>query len=1022
MAGRLARIRIGLGASCGLLVALAAPLSTAQAPRLPLLHFAIPAGSLQAALVAYASQTGQQLLYSTELVAGRRAAALRGDYAADEALGRLLEGTGLGVRRVSATMLVLHPEDGTAGPPAIPDVRGSGVTDAPRDAAALDVRDGDPAPSIAHPDDIVVTGTHIRGRNPGTPPVTTIGRDEMDRRGQATVAQALQALPGNFGGMATEQSALAFADPTGSNGGYSTGVDLRGLGADATLVLVNGQRIAGSGTMGAFADLSSIPTGALDHVEVLMDGASAIYGSDAVGGVVNILLRRHFEGAETRARFGGVTAGGKRDLQLDQTFGRQWQGGGVMLSYEYSRTGRLASADRAFARSSDSRLLGGTDHRSIASLPGNVIGFDPVTGALEVTHAIPGGQDGTHLDPGDFIAGATNLQNTRIDTDLIPRQVRHSAYATLDENLSDAVRLSADAHYSHRAFDVRLPGSVGVVQIGSANPWFVSPTGAASDLIAYAFAPEIGPIRNHGTAEALSTSLGLDADLGAGWKARGHAAFAQEREANILDHVVNSAALAEAVGAVPDDPATAFSTRVDGFFNPYGTGGANSRAILDFVGGGRSTSRTRARVWTGHADADGTLFTLPGGLVKLAVGGDVRRETFRARGSSLLSSDTPVPTASVSGAQVIEGVFAELRVPLVGPANALPAVRRLDLSIAGRVEHYSSFGTTANPKVGISWVPVEGLTLRSSYGTSFRAPNLRELKDAQQVSVTTLQRGADTTVPVIQLSGGNPGLKPEKAHSWTAGFDLAPTIVPHLSIGATWFRTVFSRRIATPANANFDQALVDPTLAPFVRNLSPLTSAADLATIEALLASPAFAGSNSFPASSIAAIIDTRFVNTGKVDVSGIDLTASYEIPAGSSRFDVTANGTYLIHYREQVTPTSPAIDKRDRVGEPVDLRGRLGLGWTRGAASAELGLNYVAPYHDLVGDRIASWKTVDLELGYTVPKDHGAASGLEIALAATNLFAAAPPFYDSPIGVGYDATNADALGRFVSLQLTKRW
>jgi len=1005
-----------------MMLALAAPLSTAQAPRLAVTHFAIPAGSLQAALVEYASATGQQLLYSTELVAGRRTAALRGDYEADAALDRLLRGSGLVARRINATMLLIHRDDGTPDPTTRGRERSDAATGADPDPARSPLAIAQAAPGMAYPDEIVVTGTHIRGRNPGTPPVTTIDRSDLERRGYGSVAQALQALPGNFGGMATEQSSLTFADPTSSNGGYSTGVDLRGLGADATLVLVNGQRIAGSGTMGAFADLSSIPTGALDHVEVLMDGASAIYGSDAVGGVVNILLRRHFEGAETRARLGSVTQGGKRDIQLDQTIGHQWGSGGVMLSYEYSDNGRLASGDRGFSRSADSRPYGGTDHRQIVSLPGNIIGFDPETGALGVTYAIPGGQDGTHLAPGDFIQGATNLQNQRIATDLIPRQVRHSVYATLDQQLSDAVRLTVDARYAHRAFDARLPGSAALLQITASNPWFVSPTGATSDLIAYSFAPELGPIDNHGTAEALSSSIGLDADLGKGWKARGYAAFAQEREFNKADHLVNSAALNEALGTVPDDPDTAFSTGADGFFNPYGTGSANSRAILDFVGDGYSISRTRSQVWTGHVDADGSLFELPGGAVKLAIGGDVRRENFQARGESLVSGDTPLPTTRVGGAQWVEGAFAELHVPIVGSSNALRGLRRLDLSLAGRVEHYPSFGTTANPKVGLSWVPLDGLTLRSSYGTSFRAPNLRQLRNVQQVSVATLQRADGATVPVIQLSGGNPDLKPETARSWTAGFDLAPAAVPHLTLNATWFRTVFRRRIETPVSGDFANALVDPTLAPFVQRVSPLTDASDLATVQQLLASPDFSGGNSFPATSIAAIIDTRYVNTGKVDVTGIDLTLGYEIPAGSNRFQLSANGTYLLHYREQVTPTSPTIDERDRVGEPVDLRGRLGLGWTRGSANAELGLNYVAPYHDLAGNRIASWTTVDLELGYTIPKDHGAASGLEIALAATNLFDEAPPFYDSPVGAGYDAANADALGRFVSLQLTKRW
>lgn len=1018
-----------LRGGCAIGLVLAALPSVAQAKPAPaMFSFRIAAGSLQHALVTFASVTGEQLLYSTDLVAGRQAPKLDGRLSVDQALDRLLDGTGLVAQRVGPRMIVLRPRDAPGRGPA--DAGSGAEAGAATPAEAVATASGDQGPAaildsgsatVPARDDIIVTGTHLRGGAAGSPPVERLTRDDLDRRGFASVAQALQALPGNFGGMANEQSALAFADSSGSNGGFATGVNLRGLGAGATLVLVNGQRLGGSGTKGAFADVTSIPTGALDRVEVLMDGASAIYGSDAVGGVVNILLKRHFKGAETRVRFGSVTGGGKRDVQIDQTLGKQWSTGGVMLSYEYDQSGRLASADRAFARSTDSRSLGGTDHRYVYSLPGNVLGFNPVTGALGVAYAIPSGQDGKSLTPRDFVAGKTNLQNARIDTDLIPRQVRHSVYATLDQDVGAGLHLTADARYAHRAFDARLAGSAAIVQVTAANPYFVSPTGARSDLIAYSLAPELGPINTHGYAEALATSLGLDADLGPGWKLRSYAAFAQEREFNESRNLVNTAALAEATGSIPDTPATPFSTARDGFFNPYGTGKSNSAAILDFVGEGYSRSRTRSQVLTAHIDADGSLFSVPGGTVRLAVGGDVRRETFRRSGESLLSTVRPVATANVAASRLIEAGFVEAQVPIVGTGNAMPLIRRLDVSLAARIEQYDDFGTTTNPKVGVAWVPLAGVTLRSSFGTSFRAPNLRELRDPEQYSVTTLTRGG-TSVPVIQLSGGNPGLTPEKAQSWTAGVDIDPAAIPHFHLNATWFSSVFKQRVATPASANFANALSDPTLAPFVQLVSPNSNAADLARVTALLGDPAFTGGNSFPPASIAAIIDTRYVNTGKVEVSGIDLTASYTLPIGANQVTVSGNGSYLLRYREQVTPSSTSVDRINRVGQPVDLRGRLSVGWSRGAVNALLGLNYVAPYRDLLGNPIHAWKTLDLQLGYRAPEESGALNGLSIALSARNLLDQAPPFYDSPVGVGYDAANADALGRYVSIQLTKRW
>ncbi|MCR4532822.1 TonB-dependent receptor plug domain-containing protein, partial [Acinetobacter venetianus] len=149
-------------------------------------------------------------------------------------------------------------------------------------------------------DEVVVTGTHIRGVAPGASPVVSVDRDAIDRRGFATVADTLAALPQNFAGLATPAATSTGVDTTSQNAGRATTINLRGLGPDATLVLVNGRRMAGAGGRGDLADVSSIPTAAVERIDVLLDGASALYGADAVAGVVNIILRNDFDGAETR--------------------------------------------------------------------------------------------------------------------------------------------------------------------------------------------------------------------------------------------------------------------------------------------------------------------------------------------------------------------------------------------------------------------------------------------------------------------------------------------------------------------------------------------------------------------------------------------------------------------------------------------------------------------------------------------------------------------------------------------------
>ena len=774
--------------------------------------------------------------------------------------------------------------------------------------------------------------------------------------------------------------------------------------------------------MGDFSDVSSIPTGAVERVDVLLDGASAIYGSDAVGGVVNITLRGRFDGMETRARMGSVTSGGARDWQIEETVGKRWSNGGVMLSYEYDLRTALASSDRYFAQSADSRPLGGTDHRYYLSVPGNILGIDPVTGAFGPLYAIPAGQNGRSLSPSDFEPGVVNLENFREGVDLIPRQERHSVYAVLSQDLGDTIHLSIDGRYSHRAFDAASVASATIGTVTSANPWFVSPDGANADLFAYSFGRELGASRNHGYAAALSTSGSVVADLNGGWQIEAYGAFAQERDYARTDNIVNNAYLSEALGTTPDDPSTSFSTAKDGFFNPYGNGSSNSRAILAFVGSGYTETRSLSRVYSGNVQADGPLLRLPAGPVRLAVGGDVRRESFTTGGADFIDDPLPDSLEQVGGARVIEAAFAELHIPLVGPANAMSGLRKLDISAAVRAEHYDDFGTTTNPKVGLSWVPVDGMTLRATYGTSFRAPNLVELNQRESITTTTLERADGTLVPVIQLSGGNRGLKPETARSFTAGVDLAPKSIPHFRLDATFFSTVFRHRIDTPAAAQFSEALTDGDLAPFVRAVSPTTNAEDLGYVMSLLASPAATGVNSYPATAIGAVVDTRYVNTGKEDVSGVDATIAYAIPVGASRFNLAANASYLLRYRQQFTPTALSVDLLDEPGEPVHLKGRVTAGWTKGDLAAQIGMNYVNRYRDLLGNRIRAWTTFDLNLSWQPKSDKLWLKGFTASLTAQNLFNRAPPFYDSRIGTGYDAANADALGRFIALQLSKSW
>jgi hypothetical protein len=282
-------------------------------------RFDIPAGPLARTLPAFARQSGQQILYPSALVADRASASLSGDYSVETALALLLRDTGLTYRRSRPNVFVLIDPSQRA------------------EAEQLEA---------VQLDEVVVTGSLLRGVLDGPSPVVVVSRDQIDRDGHATVAQALAALPQNFAGTANDATLSNGGDRSCTNANYSNGVNLRGLGSDATLVLVNGRRIAGTGSKGDFADVSSIPTAAVERIDVLLDGASALYGADAVGGVVNIILKSRFDGAESRLRVGGTSDGGAEEVLLSHSGGFNWASGGIVAAYEFHDRGELRAADR----------------------------------------------------------------------------------------------------------------------------------------------------------------------------------------------------------------------------------------------------------------------------------------------------------------------------------------------------------------------------------------------------------------------------------------------------------------------------------------------------------------------------------------------------------------------------------------------------------------------------------------------------------------------------------------------------
>lgn len=1007
----------GLLLGSAAMVVMAGP-AWAAAPAEAQVSVRIAAGPLDATILSLATQAQVRILFSRDLVAGKRAAKLEGRFSAAQALDQLLAGSGIEVQIAKPGVLVLRP----ARQPVSTTPRSSSPPTSPRDVrrAPQLVAQADGDAMTTQLSEIVV-GSHIRGVKDDPSPRVVLNRSEIDRAGYATVAEALTALPQAYGGTTSDDAGLAGTDPTTTNANRSTAVNLRGLGADATLVLINGRRMAGAGLMGDFADISSIPLAAVARIEVLLDGASALYGSDAVGGVVNVVMREHYEGAETRARIGGSTRGDLGQRQFAQTFGRGWASGSVLVSGEYQRRNGLMAVRRDYAGDADLRRFGGTDHRLYYSQPGTILGVDPVTFALEPIYAVPTGQDGTNLKPSDFLSGQRNLANWRKTMSLLPTQERGSLYIAGSQEFGKRVTLTADARYSDRRYHDYSVAPQTTMLVGRNNPYFVSPNGASSNYVAYSFLNETPGLKSTGEVQSRGLSLGAKVRLAGDWRLDAYVQHAEEIATSRYTTMINSTFLNEALGNTPDNPATAYNAIRDGYFNPFIGTGRNNQAVLDFVTSGWETRRTVGRLDTASITADGALLRLPAGAVRLAVGAQYREEHLKTIGLSLASGVTPVANFSRFGERSVSALFAEVRAPLFGPDNRRPGLERLDLSLAVRREHYEGGATSTVPKLGLVWSPVSNWNVKATYGESFRAPSLGELTDAQRTTPVNISVGSNTVLTLLRY-GGNPDLQPETAKSWTTGLEYAPEARPDIRLNATLWDTAFEGRIGQPAINNLSTVLTAPDLAPFRQFITPTTNPADLALVKELLKQATSAAAGLYAPEAYLAIADARYVNTGDFQVRGLDVTGTYGLRVAGNPVIISGNLSWLLSYKRKITAAAQGVELAGTAEYPADLRARLSATWSRGPYSVTASLNHIGDLHTVAGPRIPAQTTADLQFQVAPKVQAGLFKGLVVALTVQNLFDSDPPFYDAPVGVGYDPANYEPTGRVVAVQLTKSW
>ena len=816
--------------------------------------------NLETALIQLAQQRNISIIYNSKFLKGKKSPKVNGYFSTKELLQKLLIGSGYTFEVDRKGNFYIRKKSFKA-------------------VSSIKISNDDDADKITDNtlkninieeeifDNIVSTGSHIKGVGTVGSQALTFDREKIDQQGYATLPQFIQSLPQNFnGGISETTSQLSFANGAGNNQNDGMGINLRGLGNVSTLVLLNGQRLAPSGINGSFVDISMIPLSAIEQVEVLSDGASAIYGSDAIGGVVNFKLRKDYSGAETRIRYGLATEGGLEEIVIGQTLGKVWERGQGLISYEYYHRNALDAQDRSFTKD--------------APKP----------------------------------------------NDLLPEQGRHNIFLSGGYYLNKNLEILTTAHYNDRS-------------------------SKRNQFLTLSVPPDFKRSKTKQYGGTLGAILDLENNFGSDWRSE----------------IVGSYSHSEYITKIRDQDEP-----------------ENSSLIFNRVSENISV----------NLNLDGSLFSLASGDIKLATGIHFRHDSFGDMDLAVNQSLIQLPINDSS--HNVIALYGELYLPIVGLQNRKTGIEKLEISISGRYERYSDFGSSTNPKIGVSYSPTKGINIRGTYSTSFRAPLLEELDETSNFAILLNNIPNDMsdtgTSLVIQLAGpGNSNLKPETAKIWTLGFDLQPMAVPNLKVSATYFNINYKDRIDLVRFGLFT-ILTDPNSTPFADFNGPDSALFALIENYQLLNFtffPGFGPPANFQDADV--VFDGRKQNLSRNKVAGFDFVFSYAFDTkNTGRWDFSFGGTYLLNFLKQAGKETPVIDVIGTVDNPVSLQLHSNISWSHKGFLANLMINYIDDYVDnrtTINVPVSSWTTANLNISYhTADRFSGWLGDLVFSISVVNI------------------------------------
>ena len=930
---------------------------------------------------------------------------------------------------------------------AIPTIAQAQETLPPPEVEAGVAPQASPSDETTRQGDIVITGSRIR-RNPLDldAPVVFVDQADIQKTGLSSINDVLQRLPSSGGGLNSKFNNSGNLGNPPDGGGVGAGaaeIDLRYLGSRRVLVLVDGMRYvngaSASGVPGS-TDLNSIPESAIERVEVLQDGASAIYGSDAIAGVVNIITKSRQAGLIASAQYGqyGQGDGETQNYQLS------WGNGGngpiqVVVGGNYVKQDPVSTADRALTRfpfpyaESCDVIRGGAQ-------VGGCSGFLPngryAVFGQDLTLIAPVlNRPSTPADFRNFVSPADRFNFGPFNFIQIPLE-RLGGFANVRAELSDSVNLSVKAIVNRRKSKNQaapLPFGVGVAAgltpvldsivvdaTNPFNPFGVDLDSTNTDFVLRRFV-EGGPRRFSQTVDTVYTTATLDGRVSlfnSDWFWDVNAIYGRNKAKQTMLGNINSDRLRRALGPVADCTGACVP------FNLFGGAGSITQAMIDYVGFVQKDS-SKQSTWDFSANLSGNLFELPGGSFGVALGAEYRKLRGRFDPDPIVAAgfSSDIPALPTKGSYSVKEAYIELNAPILADR---PGFELLELNGAARISDYSTSGSTTTFKAGINYKPIQALRLRGSFAEGFRAPSIGELfgtqsrfdqtisdpcsndsSAAQNFNNNTTVRAncvaagvpadgsyAQANPQISVLVGGNDALAPETSKSWVFGGVFAPDFFPRFSVEVNHYNIKIKGAIqAVNANVTLTNCVVnnDPGACALVTRAN-----GNLTQIVGLLQ------------------------NIAAIETKGIDLNVAYRtLPGPMGRFGVTWNNTFLRKY-DVIIPTAAGEQVLERegtvVGSPVQgfpkWKSIASLDWDLAQFGATLTGRYVSKLKETVtpANTLASRFYTDAQLRWN-PSFWD--NRLSFAVGANNLFNVKTPGCITCDGPNFDPTTYDPPGRF---------